>query len=145
MRTRKKEWKWRARDRNFRLSAAFYAKTEELIELCKFAAEYQGKCISHMRSEGNKLFEALDELLNRAKPTFRPSFITSKPRQKNWPKADELLARIERAQKEGLNVRANMYHRGWHRARRVSAAVDRRRRVSGVVQAAAGPGDAREN
>ena len=35
---------------------AFYAKTEELIELCKVAAKYQGKYISHMRSEGNRLF-----------------------------------------------------------------------------------------
>ena len=34
---------------------AFYAKTEELIELCKVAAKYQGKYISHMRSEGNQL------------------------------------------------------------------------------------------
>src|SRR5437870_8145450 len=42
---------------------AFYAKTDELIELCKVAAKYQGKYISHMRSEGNRLFEALDELL----------------------------------------------------------------------------------
>ena len=42
---------------------AFYAKTEELIELCKVAAKYQGKYISHMRSEGNRLLEALDELI----------------------------------------------------------------------------------
>ncbi len=43
---------------------AFYAKTEELIELCKVAAKYQGKYISHMRSEGNQLFEGLDEVMN---------------------------------------------------------------------------------
>jgi N-acyl-D-amino-acid deacylase len=40
---------------------AFFAKTEELIEMCKVAAQYKGKYISHMRSEGNQLFEALDE------------------------------------------------------------------------------------
>ena len=40
---------------------AFYAKTDELIELCKVAAKYQGKYISHMRSEGNQLFESLDQ------------------------------------------------------------------------------------
>src|SRR5438477_1573719 len=39
---------------------AFYAKTEELIELCKVAAKYQGKYISHMRSEGNRLLEAFE-------------------------------------------------------------------------------------
>src|SRR5881392_1067054 len=42
---------------------AFYAKTQELIELCKVAAKYQGKYISHMRSEGNRLLESLDELV----------------------------------------------------------------------------------
>src|SRR6266404_5639498 len=46
---------------------AFYAKTEELIELCKVAARYQGKYISHIRSEGNQLFEAVDELLRIAR------------------------------------------------------------------------------
>src|SRR5437763_12904816 len=42
---------------------AFYAKTEELIELCKVAAKYKGRYISHMRSEGNQLLESLDELV----------------------------------------------------------------------------------
>ena len=41
---------------------AFYAKTEELIELCKVAAKYRGKYISHMRSEGNQLLESVDEV-----------------------------------------------------------------------------------
>ena len=42
---------------------AFYAKTDELIELCKVAAEYDGMYISHMRSEGGQLLQALDELI----------------------------------------------------------------------------------
>src|SRR6266513_3006366 len=90
---------------------AFYAKTDELIELCKVAANYQGKYISHMRSEGNQLFEALDELLQIAREANIPAEIyhIKAAGQKNWSKEDELLARIERAQKEGLNVRANMY------------------------------------
>jgi len=90
---------------------AFYAKTEELIELCKVAAKYQGKYISHMRSEGNQLFEALDELLRIAREANIPAEVyhIKAAGQKNWPKEDELLTRIERAQKEGLNVRANMY------------------------------------
>src|SRR6266513_1869627 len=90
---------------------AFYAKTDELIELCKVAAKYQGKYISHMRSEGNQLFEALDELLRIAREANVPAelYHIKAAGQKNWSKEDELLARIERAQKEGLNVRANMY------------------------------------
>src|SRR6266487_4158709 len=90
---------------------AFYAKTEELIELCKVAAKYQGKYISHMRSEGNQLFEALDELLRIAREANIPAEVyhIKASGGKNWSKEDELLSRIERAQKDGLNVRANMY------------------------------------
>ena len=90
---------------------AFYAKTEELIELCKVAAKYQGKYISHMRSEGNQLFQALDELLRIAREANIPAEVyhIKTAGKKNWPKEDELLARIERAQKQGLNIRANMY------------------------------------
>jgi N-acyl-D-aspartate/D-glutamate deacylase len=90
---------------------AFYAKTEELIELCKVAAKYQGKYISHMRSEGNQLFEALDELLRIAREANIPAelYHIKAAGKKNWPKVDELLARIERAQKDGLKVSADMY------------------------------------
>src|SRR5881275_2005743 len=90
---------------------AFYAKTDELIELCKVAARYHGKYISHMRSEGNRLLEALDELLRISREAGIPAelYHIKAAGQKNWSKEDELLPRIERAQKEGLNVRANMY------------------------------------
>src|SRR5207248_9097481 len=90
---------------------AFYAKTEELIELCKVAAKYQGKYISHMRSEGNQLLEALDELIRISREAGIPAEVyhIKASGEKNWPKEDELLDRIEAAQKEGLNVRADMY------------------------------------
>jgi N-acyl-D-amino-acid deacylase len=90
---------------------AFYAKTEELIELCKVAAKYKGKYISHMRSEGNQLFEAFDELLRIAREAQIPSEVyhIKAAGQKNWDKIDNLLSRIEAAKKEGLNIRANMY------------------------------------
>src|SRR5262249_34560201 len=90
---------------------AFYAKTEELIGLCKVAAKYQGKYISHMRSEGNQLFDALDELIRIAREANIPAEVyhIKALGQKKWRKVHELVARIEVAQKEGLNVRANMY------------------------------------
>ena len=90
---------------------AFYAKTEELIELCKVAAKYQGKYISHMRSEGNQLFAALDELLRIAREANIPAelYHIKAAGKKNWPKEDELLTRIERAQKDGLKITADMY------------------------------------
>src|SRR5437667_328745 len=90
---------------------AFYAKTEELIELCKVAAKYQGKYISHMRSEGNQLFEAFDELRRIAREANIPAEVyhIKAAGQKNWPKESELLARIEGAQKDGLKITADMY------------------------------------
>ncbi len=90
---------------------AFYAKTDELIELCKVAAKYQGKYISHMRSEGNRLLEAFDELLRIAREANIPAEIyhIKAAGQQNWGKIDNLLAGVEAAQKEGLKIRANMY------------------------------------
>src|SRR5436305_2307213 len=90
---------------------AFYAKTEELIELCKVAAKYQGKYISHMRSEGNQLLESLDELIRISREAGIPAelYHIKAAGEKNWPKEDQLLARIEAAQKEGLKITADMY------------------------------------
>ena len=129
---------------------AFYAKTEELIELCKVAAKYQGKYISHMRSEGNQLFEALDELMRiSARSEHSGGGLSHQSGRQNelaesWTNC---WRGSKRAQKEGLKItRRHVHlHRGRHRARRLSAAVDGRRRLSGVVQTAARPGDAREN
>jgi N-acyl-D-aspartate/D-glutamate deacylase len=90
---------------------AFYAKTDELIELCKVAAKYQGKYISHMRSEGNQLLEAFDELTRISREAHIPAelYHIKALGQKNWGKIDTLLTRIEAARKEGLPIRANMY------------------------------------
>jgi N-acyl-D-amino-acid deacylase len=90
---------------------AFYAKTPELIELCKVAAKYQGKYISHMRSEGNQLLEAVDELIRISREANIPAEVyhIKAAGESNWPKLDPLLARIETAQKEGLKVTADMY------------------------------------
>ena len=90
---------------------AFYAQTSELIELCKVAAEYQGKYISHMRSEGNQLLEAFDELLRISREAHIPAelYHVKALGQKNWGKMETLLARIEAAREEGQPIRANMY------------------------------------
>jgi N-acyl-D-amino-acid deacylase len=90
---------------------AFYAKTQELIELCKVAAKFKGKYISHMRSEGSRLLEALDELIRISREAKIPAEVyhIKVSGQQNWPKIDDLLSRIEVAQKEGLKVTADMY------------------------------------
>lgn len=90
---------------------AFYAPTEELIELCKVAAQYKGKYISHMRSEGNKLLEAVDEFLRIAREANIPAEIyhLKAAGQSNWSKMAQVIAKIEQARKAGMRVTADMY------------------------------------
>jgi N-acyl-D-amino-acid deacylase len=90
---------------------AFYARTSELIELCKVAAQYRGKYISHMRSEANHLLEAFDELLAISRAAKIPAEIyhIKAAGKANWAKFDQLLARIEAAQKNGDAITADMY------------------------------------
>ncbi len=90
---------------------AFFAKTEELIELCKIAAKYQGKYISHMRSEGNRLVEAVEELLRISHEANIPAEIyhLKAAGQQNWPKMDRVLAMVEDARKKGQKITADMY------------------------------------
>ena len=90
---------------------AFYASTEELIELCKVAADYRGKYISHMRSEGNRLLESVDELIRISREAKIPAEIyhLKAAGQANWPKMDQVIAQVEAAQKEGLRITADMY------------------------------------
>jgi N-acyl-D-amino-acid deacylase len=90
---------------------AFYADTEELIELSKVASEYGGSYISHMRSEGNQLLEALDELITIAREADIPAEIyhLKAAGASNWSKMDEVFARVEAARAEGLRITADMY------------------------------------
>jgi N-acyl-D-amino-acid deacylase len=90
---------------------AFYASTEELIELCKVAAQYRGKYISHMRSEGNKLVEAVDELIRISREARIPAEIyhLKAAGRANWPKMDQVIAMVQKAQAEGLKITADMY------------------------------------
>lgn len=90
---------------------AFFAKTNELIELCKEAAKYGGSYISHMRSEGNKLHEAVEELITIAKEAniHAEIYHLKAAGKDNWPKMDSVIRRVERARSEGLNVTADMY------------------------------------
>ena len=90
---------------------AFYASTEELTELCKVAAQYRGKYISHMRSEGNRLVEAVEELLRISRDANIPAEIyhLKAAGQANWSKMDTVIAMIEKARAGGMKVTADMY------------------------------------
>ena len=89
----------------------FYAKTEELIELCKVAAKYKGKYISHMRSEGNRLVEAVEELIRISREADIPAEIyhLKAAGRENWSKMDRVLAMVDEARKSGLKITADMY------------------------------------
>ena len=128
---------------------AFYASTEELIELCKVAAQYHGKYISHMRSEGNRLLEAVDELIRISREAQIPAEIyhLKAAGQANWPKMDQVIAMIEKARARGAeDHRRHVHlHRRRDRPRRLDAAVGARRRLRRRLQAARRSGDAQED
>jgi N-acyl-D-amino-acid deacylase len=90
---------------------AFYADTAELIALNQAAGEFGGMYISHIRSEGNRLLEAVDELITVARDAGVAAEIyhLKAGGQDNWPKMDEVIARVEAARAEGLRITADMY------------------------------------
>ena len=90
---------------------AFYADTEELVALVGAAAESGGMYISHMRSEANRLLEAVDELIHIARTTGAPAEIyhLKAAGADNWDKLDEVIRRVEAARADGVRVTADMY------------------------------------
>jgi N-acyl-D-amino-acid deacylase len=89
----------------------YYADTEELIELCKAAAPYQGRYISHMRSEGERLLEGIGEVIRISREARIPAEIYhfKAAGKANWPKMDQAVARVEAARLTGLRITADMY------------------------------------
>jgi len=90
---------------------AFFAKTDELIELCKVAAKYKGKYTVHMRSEGNQLIEGVQETMRIGREAGLPVEIYHLKAlgKDNWPKMDQVIKMIEDARRQGLKITANMY------------------------------------
>jgi N-acyl-D-amino-acid deacylase len=90
---------------------AFYADTDELIALSRVAAEYGGRYISHIRSEGNDLLGAVDELITIARETGIGAEIyhLKAAGEQNWDKLEAVFARIEAARAAGLDITADMY------------------------------------
>ena len=90
---------------------AFYAKTEELVALAQVAAQHHGLYISHLRSEGNRLLEAVDELIAIARQAGIPAEIyhLKAAGRSSWPKLDGAIRKIEEARKAGLAITADMY------------------------------------
>ncbi|NUQ18971.1 MAG: D-aminoacylase [Sphingomonas sp.] len=92
-------------------SPATYAETPELTALVSEAGKCGGMYISHMRSEGNKLLEAIDELVKISRDSGAPAEIyhfkqAGKP---NWGKLDAAIAKVNAARASGQRISANMY------------------------------------
>jgi N-acyl-D-amino-acid deacylase len=90
---------------------ANYASTEELIELSKVAAASGGVYIAHIRSEGNSIFEAVNETIRIAREAELPAEIyhLKFSGKDNWNKIDSVIAMIDNANREGLKITADMY------------------------------------
>lgn len=91
---------------------AFYAETDELVALMQAASEYGGRYISHLRSEGNRLLEAVDELIEIAERSAAGAEIyhLKAAGRENWAKMAEVFQRVEQARARGLDISANMYN-----------------------------------
>ena len=91
---------------------AFYADTEELIALCKVASEYGGMYITHMRSEGNKLLEAIEEVIEIAQSADIPAEIyhLKAGGESNWIKMGRAIRMIEEARGRQLRITTDMYN-----------------------------------
>jgi len=88
-----------------------YADTDELVALSTEAGRCGGMYISHMRSEGNRLLEAIDELIEISRRSGAPAEIyhLKAAGKQNWAKLDAAIARIEAARASGLRITADMY------------------------------------
>jgi len=88
-----------------------FNSTDELIAECKVASKYGGSYASHMRSEGNRLYEGLEELITIAKQAniHAEIYHLKAAGKDNWVKMDSVIKRVERARTDGLNITADMY------------------------------------
>jgi len=88
-----------------------FAGTPELIALAGASGEYGGIYISHLRSEGNQLLEALEELITISREAGVPGEVyhLKAAGETNWPKMDEVIQRIQQAREDGLRITADMY------------------------------------
>ena len=90
---------------------AFYASTDELIELSKVVSRYNGMYISHIRSEGNRFVESVEELITIGREAGLHAEIhhLKAAGKQNWHKLDTVIDMVDEARSAGQPVTANMY------------------------------------
>lgn len=88
-----------------------FAETDELVALTTEAARCGGMYVSHMRSEGDRLVEAVDELIEISRRSGAPAEIyhLKQAGRANWSKLDQVIARVEAARAKGQRITADMY------------------------------------
>jgi N-acyl-D-amino-acid deacylase len=88
-----------------------YAKTAELIALADESGKCGGMYIAHMRSEGDRLVEAVQETIDIAKASGAPAEIyhLKAAGQANWGKLDTVIGQVEAARAKGVRITADMY------------------------------------
>jgi N-acyl-D-amino-acid deacylase len=91
-------------------SPGMYSQTEEVVALAKTAAKYKGIYTSHMRNESDKIFDAINEAIDVGRQAQMPVEISHfKVGRPNWHKSDQMIAMVEAARKEGLDVTVDQY------------------------------------
>lgn len=90
---------------------AVYADTEEIAALAKVAGEYGGRYYTHMRNEGDRLLEAIDEALEIGEAAGTPVHIfhLKAAGRQNWGKMEQAIAKIKQARTQGRQVTADIY------------------------------------
>lgn len=88
-----------------------FARTDELIALCRVVGRHGGTYISHLRSEGDQFLECLEELLTigREAECAVENYHLKAAGRHNWPKMRQAIERIQAAREHGQPVTADMY------------------------------------
>jgi len=88
-----------------------FASTDEVVELAKVARRYGGVYFTHQRSEGDRIFQSLDEVFDIAQRAGISTTIwhLKTAYRENWGKMPEVLSRIEAARARGIDVAASVY------------------------------------
>ena len=137
-----------------------YASTGELIALSRVAAKHGGIYISHIRDEGDRLLESVEELITISREAGLPAEVyhLKASGMSNWGKLDAAIDRIEQARAEGLAITADIYSYNasstglhvqlpdWAREGGIDAAIERlsdpelRERIISEMEFRNGPG-----
>ena len=102
--------------------SAFFSNKDEVLELAKVAAKYNGRYMSHIRSEDVNLNEAIDEIIEIGRQTKMPVQIShiKIAKKDQWKKSSEILAQLQHTRAEGINITADCYpYNFWNSTLRV--------------------------